>query len=210
MELSTLDREEQRAQAGVPFEAQGKPVLLVAEGDDGVDFCGAAGWDPAGNAGYNENDDRCAEKRGWVVGLDAVELAGDYASQRESARGAQDYADGDGYEALADDHVENVGGRCAQRHADADFLDAARDGIGDHAVNADQGQRETDSSEDDEQDASQAFVADGFGNFSGHGHDVRYRLIGIGRPDLAGDCACEGIRVGERANHYVDRAVAAL
>ncbi len=67
-----------------------------------------------------------------------------------------------------ENHAENIAGRGAERHANADFLHAARDRIGNDSVNTQKRQREADASKNGEQHAAEPLVADGFGDGARH------------------------------------------
>jgi hypothetical protein len=49
-------------------------LLLVAEGDDGVDFGGAVGGEPGGYQGYEGDDEGGGDEGEWVGGAEAEEL----------------------------------------------------------------------------------------------------------------------------------------
>src|SRR5207248_1183975 len=90
----------------------------------------------------DQNERGGSEECPGIAGLHAVELAGDYANGSERRDSADDGSAGNESQSLPQDHAQHIGARCAQGHADADFLSAARYGIRNHAVNSQQRQHQ--------------------------------------------------------------------
>src|SRR5580692_11707704 len=135
--------------ANAPFD------LFVTKGQRWLNAGGAARGDDTGGNADRQKQDRYARNREWIVRGGLPELAGENAREREAGDESDRYPDGDDAKAHTEDEFERVGARCAERHADADFVRAPRSGVGDHAVYADRNECEADDREDRHQDESE-------------------------------------------------------
>src|SRR5713226_7480355 len=116
--------------------------LFVAQRDDGVYAHGAARGNVAGDQRDAAEQKRDTEERERIVGADAIDQCGDEASETERSSQADADADECYAHALAEDHTKNVGGRSAERDADADFVGALAGEIGDYPVDSYGGKRQ--------------------------------------------------------------------
>jgi hypothetical protein len=159
----------------------------MPEGYEGVDLGGAAGGEVAGGDGDEEEDCGYGSEGERVVGGDAEELIGHEAGEGERGDEAEDDAEESHFCALAEDELEDVAGLRAQGDADADFVGALADEIGNHTVNSHTGQEQRQRGEDAEQNHGNAARGEGVGDDIIHGHYVVDDFPGIDFRDGAAD-----------------------
>ena len=111
-------------------------VLLVAEGDEGVDAHGAERGDEAGDERDGHEQEGDAGKGERVGAGYAHKLAAQEARESESAAEADEDAERGQKHSAAEDHAQHVLLACAERHADADFMRALARGVGGDAVDS--------------------------------------------------------------------------
>ncbi len=87
-----------------------------------------------------------------------VEPGGEKFGEGEAEGDAGDEAGGDGGGGGAEDEAGDVAGGGAECEADAEFVGAGGDGVGDDAVEADDGEGERESGEDSEQCGDEALI----------------------------------------------------
>ena len=87
---------------------------------------------------------------GEVAGADSVDHAGDDAAEREGCE--KSYADADerGLHALKYDVAGDVAQGCSEGDAEADLFHASFHGVGEHAVDADGAEDESEQAKDGE------------------------------------------------------------
>src|ERR1700747_2725808 len=145
-------------------QVEGVPVagpLLDAEGGSGVGLHGAAARDVAGESRGGE-EESCDGKVGdGVEGFYAKEKSGQVAGEPEGADGSEERADESGTQTLANGHAKNIGASGAECDAETDFGRAARDGVGENAVNAGCGEEKGQHAEDGQENGIEALRSDG-------------------------------------------------
>src|ERR1700734_1588043 len=117
----------------------GDSRLVIAEGDDWVDFGGAMGGEPGGDEGDDRNGEGGGEEGEGVGGAQAEELGPDGSGGEEGGGDAESYADSEKNEGLFEDHPEDAGGLCAEGDSDSDLVGPADDVVGHDSVEADAG-----------------------------------------------------------------------
>ena len=111
---------------------------------------------PAGGECDDGDDQNDAKDGGRVLGGRVEELRGQQAIRDETRRETDQDADGDEAEAGADHHAEHVAVLAADGHADGDFARLLRDGVGEHAVDAERDEHEAGGREHAEDDQDEA------------------------------------------------------
>ena len=125
----------------------GGRVLFGAEGGHGINFRRAAGGEPAGEEG-DEREERGDGGEGErVVGRDGEKERRKRVGEQERAGEAENESEKGETKTLAEDEAEHIGALGAERHADAEFLGALRNRVGDGAVQTDRGEEKGDSGE---------------------------------------------------------------
>jgi hypothetical protein len=84
-------------------------------------------------------------------------LAGERPRRRKARGDADDHAEHDQAQSRPKRHGQHVPAGRAERHADADLLGLARDVVGDHAVDAQDDEREAETGESAEDEEAQAW-----------------------------------------------------
>lgn len=98
-----------------------------------------------------EKSHHCVSER--VSGLDSHEDGCECASECKGGGKTEAKADDAESESLADDHAEDISGRCSQRHADADLGGALTDEGGEDSVDPDCGEDGGENSDKEKREA---------------------------------------------------------
>src|SRR5215472_4725085 len=174
--------------------------LFDAEGGSGVGLHGAAARDVAGEGRGGEEESSDDEVGDGVEGFYAEEKSGQVAGEPEGADGSEERAGESGTQALANGHAKNIGASGAECDAETDFGRAARDGVGEYAVNAGCGEEKGQHAEDGQENGIEALRSDGTV------HDLIERAhvgngeIGIEFADERANGGNEGQRIVARVN----------
>ena len=182
-------------------EAQGGP-LLEAEGVSGFGLHGAAARDVAGESRGGEEESCDGEVGDGVEGSYAKEKTGQVAGEPEGADGSEERADKSGTQALANGHAKNIGASRAECDAETDFGRAARDGVGENAVNAGCGEEKGQHAEDRQENGVEAPRSDGTVYDVVEGTDVGNGEIGIEFVDERANGGNEGKRIVARPSPW--------
>ena len=109
------------------------------KGYGGVEAGSTVGGEP-GSQGRDRNEENSHHRVSeWVSGLDSDEDGCECASECIGGGKTEAKADDAESESLADDHAENISGRCSERHADADLGGALTYEGGEDSVDPDCG-----------------------------------------------------------------------
>ena len=110
---------------------------FFAEDADGLDARGAIGWDDGGEDADQHEEKSDGGKRERICGADTENEGSDNAAERYRGHEAKRDPHEDGLQSVGEDHANDVAMGSAKGHANADFADAAANGVREHAVNAD-------------------------------------------------------------------------
>ena len=110
--------------------------LLISQGHDGVRLRRAACRNVAGEQRHSGQDQRDDDERQRVGGLDAVEQAGQEASQSQGACNSDAHTNHRQAHASVHDKFKYVALLRSQGHADADLVRALGNRVGDNAIQA--------------------------------------------------------------------------
>src|SRR5882757_9033058 len=180
--------------------------LFFAEDGEGIDASGAEGGDETGSEGDEDEEHGYGEEGCEVAGADSVDHAGDDAAEGDGGEESDADADEGGLHALKYDVASDVAQGCSEGDAQADLLHAASYGVGEHAVDADGAEEESEQTEDGEQLHVEAVLGEGFADIVFECKDVVYGDVfvdlvdGVGHGDgesLRWSCGADG--EGERA-----------
>ena len=105
----------------------------MAEGGHGVGGGGAAGGEEAGGGGGGDQDCGDQGEDEWVAGR-FVDPAGGEFAEGDGECEADEETGADAGCCGGEDEAEEVGGFCAESHADSEFVGARGDGVGDDAI----------------------------------------------------------------------------
>src|SRR5580693_2719678 len=121
---------------------------FVTQSNDGIDSHGAT----RGNVGSQQRDKRKkhgdAHKGQRVGSANAKKERGHEASDRQRRGNADDHAESSHACTFAQNQTQNVATLATKRHANADFLGAARDGESHNSVDTDGGKSESGGGEE--------------------------------------------------------------
>jgi len=94
-----------------------------------------------------DQDSRGKNEGEGIVDGDAIEEGFEIAAEKPGYSDAERGAEGGGEEGFAQDHADQLPGRCTEGHADADFFGALGGSVGDDTVDASNAEDETEGSE---------------------------------------------------------------
>src|ERR1051325_7267962 len=123
-------------------------LSFFAKDANGLDARRAISRENRGEDADNQQKKSDGSKRERVGGADTVNERRDDAAECERGGEAKNDADKDRFQSAREHNPNNASVGSAKRHADADFADAAANGVGQHAVNADGGENERESDAD--------------------------------------------------------------
>src|SRR5271156_6118923 len=141
----------------------------MAQGDHGIYRGGAASWDVAGGQCYGDEQSRYGGEGERIGRADAEQQVGHQAREREGGREAERNSDDRELQPFAENLEQNFALLRAQRHADANFVDALSDEVGDYAVDADAGEQERDDGEGSEENCGKTLGRGGIADDFRHG-----------------------------------------
>src|SRR6266446_5961931 len=153
--------------------------LLVAEGYDGVDAGGAAGGDEAGQQSDKREQGGDAGEGERVGGADAEKKAGQEARDPERSSDSQDKTEKRQARSLTENEAEDIAALGAKSDADAKFLGALRDAVGDQAVDAHGGEQQSDGGKNSEKQHGEARAGKRIGEKLIHRGDGGHGLFGV-------------------------------
>src|SRR5438094_10305637 len=119
-----------------------KWLSLFAEDADGLDTRSAIGRDNSGEDTDEQKQKSDGGKGQRIRGTHTVNERRHNAAERESGGEAKDDADTERLQSVGKDHLHNVLIGSAKGHANADFADAAANGVGEHAVDPNGGKNQ--------------------------------------------------------------------
>ena len=168
--------------------------LLFAKDCQGIDAGGAEGGDEAGPEGNQNEQHGDSEESSEIAGAYSVDHAGDDAAEGEGCDESDADAGQGGLHALSDDEAGDVAQGRAKGDAQADFAHAAFYGVGEHAVDADGAEDESEQAEDGEQLHVEAGLGEGLADEVFEGDDIVYGDVVVDLGDGVGDGGGEGLR----------------
>ena len=101
------------------------------------------GWDVGCGEGDGEEEDSDAGVCQWIGGRDCKKKSGQEAGKEQPTDDSENHSGESEFYAMGENAAKDLGGDCAKSHADADFASLKRNEIGNHAVNADKGEKKT-------------------------------------------------------------------
>ena len=113
----------------------------------GVHFHGSPRGNVTGSEGGDRQKNRHANKRRRIRRLNLEEHAAQNSCQSQSSSNADGNADNGEQHPFSQNHVEDVRPLRTQRHPHANLMRPLDDGIGDHAVDPDDRQRQSEGVE---------------------------------------------------------------
>ena len=130
-------------------------MLVVAEGSHGVSRRRAPGGDQAGGKGGSDQSCGYEREDDWVTRRFVDPMRSEFAKSKADDQTEEQAA---AYAACCgrENQPEYIGRSCAEGHANAEFVGARGDGVGDDAVEADDGERERKGGENSEQCGDEA------------------------------------------------------
>src|SRR5712692_7540575 len=152
---------------------------FVAEGYDGVDAGRSAGRDEAGQQSDQREQGGNAGEGERVRGADAEKKASQEARDPERSSDSQDKTEKRQAGSLAEDEAEHIAALGAEGDADAKFLRALRDAVGDQAVDAHYGEQQSDGGKNSEKQHGEARAGKRIGEELIHGGDGGHGLFAI-------------------------------
>src|SRR5712664_2200772 len=153
--------------------------LFVAEGYDGVDAGGTTGGDEASQQGDESEQGGDAGKGERVGGADAEEKAGQEARDRQGGGNSQCEAEQRQTSSVTQDEAEDIPALGAEGNADAEFLGALGDAVGDEAVDAHGGKQQSDAGKNSQKQHGEARAGKRIGEKLLHGGDRGHGLFAV-------------------------------
>src|SRR6266403_59851 len=176
--------------------------LLGAKGFDGIDGGGAARWQVAGQERGGDQASGYGDVGKWVGGIDVEKQGGHEPHDDDGDDEPADDADAGQEQAVADKHSGERGLLGTEGHANTDFAAALRDGIGDHAVDADDAEEQGHRSRYAEHDQSERGPRHGALVKIFDSVDIGEGKIRIHRPHRLAGFGHKAFRAGARSAEY--------
>src|SRR2546427_6020057 len=183
-----------------PALRENLPTLFVAEGYDGVDAGGAAGGDEAGQQGDAREQGGDTGESERVRGADAEKQAGQEARDRQGGGNSQCEAEQRQTGSVTQDEAEDIAALRAEGDADAEFLGALRDAVGDQAVDAHGGKQQSDGGKNSQKQHGKARTGKRIGEKLVHGGDGGHGLFAVQLLNLVVDSGNHGQRIAGSAH----------
>src|SRR4029453_12711734 len=129
-------------------EPRGGEASLRGESNHRVEFRGTTRGQIAGEKRDDNKQKRNREIRRRIIWPHIEKQTCHDARETEGTGQSGDNTNGGQRHSLPNDQSEHITSLRAERHADADFLGALRDGVSHHAVDAERGEQERGEAED--------------------------------------------------------------
>jgi hypothetical protein len=149
--------------------------LFVAQGDDGVDAGGAAGGNEARQQSDGGEQAGDAGKGERVGDTDTKQHAGQEPRKGQGRKHAESDAEKRETSALGEYETQDVAALGAKRDANAEFLGALGDAIGDQAIDAHAGENQRDRRKNSKKKHGEARAGKGIREKLVHGSDGSHR-----------------------------------